>query len=276
MKEKPYSIIVMGVVLFVFLVAFLLFAWLRFEAPFVNRPEQCEQAEVISKRIREYHDGDGMVRDLFVTFKFLNNSTKEFRVDIKGKYYNDIHEGDIGILVYKERKDNETKYSNEEIRYKGRRFVSFEENVEYGKAKIEASRQQDVVVVCIFTATIMSNIILCFVFYKRNIYILVKNSPEQHEKAEVIKKRIKEDNSGDGPTAYYYFITFKFPDDSVKEFNVGIDKRDDYDALRKGFAGILTYKERKNIEEKIKKEEKRYKGRLFINFEKDVPQKSFE
>jgi len=42
-----------------------------------------------------------------------------------------------------------------------------------------------------------------------------------------------------------------------------------YDSIRQGDTGMLTYKERANIDAKIKKDGNRYKGRLFISFEKD-------
>jgi len=148
-------------------------------------------------------------------------------------------------------------------------------------------------------------IIVIVVIFKQNIYILVRNSPEQREQVKVIGKRIKREYHVDTDdmrrTTYTYIgdhiIAFKLADGSVKEFVVDINinpkatraephirtslkgheidscyKREIYESIHVSDTGILTYKERKNIQKKIKREEMRYEGRLFISFEKDSEQ----
>ena len=104
----------------------------------------------------------------------------------------------------------------------------------------------------------------------------VNNSLEQYECVEVIGKRIREHSniSGEGSTTYTYIVAFKFSDGSVKEFDVDTNggngnRREVYDSFYVGDTGILTYKERANIEEHIKTENMRWNGRRFISFEKD-------
>lgn len=99
------------------------------------------------------------------------------------------------------------------------------------------------------------------------------HSLEQQEQAEAVGKRTikrSHDSTGDpgGPTLY--FVTFKFPDGSLKEFEVGrrTSGRKRYEFINEGNTGILTYKEIENIEEKYENEDQ-YEGRRFIRFEID-------
>ena len=88
-------------------------------------------------------------------------------------------------------------------------------------------------------------------------------SPEQHEQAIVVKKRLHNTRDTDGPGSTFYLITFKFFDGSIKELRVGTgkDTRKVYDSFNEGETGILTYKERENAQS--------YEGRQFVSFEKD-------
>ena len=108
--------------------------------------------------------------------------------------------------------------------------------------------------------------------------IRYKNSFEQSEQVEVIGKRIRKytnslsGRSGGSRTYFDYIVAFEFPDGSVKELEVDSNSVRDssiYDAIHEGDTGILIYKEIKNIEQRIKKENMRFDGRLFISFEKD-------
>ena len=107
--------------------------------------------------------------------------------------------------------------------------------------------------------------------------IRYKNSFEQSEQVEVVGKRISIYSSSGSKrnksTTYYtYIVTFKLPDGSVKELEVDSNSVRDssiYDAIHEGDTGILIYKEIKNIEQRIKKENMRFDGRRFISFEKD-------
>ena len=135
------------------------------------------------------------------------------------------------------------------------------------------------------------------IIYKTNIHTLLKDRPEQREQAEVIEKRLVKfvyTIRRHGHHTYSHIdafvVAFKFADGLTKEFSVGrslgyesvsdadtgnlisskLKKNRVYDSLMKGDKGILTYKERDNLEEKFKKMKTRYKGRLFINFEKNM------
>ena len=110
----------------------------------------------------------------------------------------------------------------------------------------------------------------------------LKSSPEQAEQVEVVEKRINKTyigssrGIGESKTAYTFYISFKFSDGSVKEFEVGRDSigrgiirepyNKVYDSLNEGDTGILTYKELKNAENRYYTPSS---YRLFISFEKD-------
>ena len=100
----------------------------------------------------------------------------------------------------------------------------------------------------------------------------IENSLEQYEQAEVIGKRIAIKREGDSPDTYYYIVAFKLPDGSQKELQLGINEpgEENYNAIHEGYAGILTYKERKNIEKRYKYEAIRFMGRQFISFQTDA------
>jgi len=104
-------------------------------------PEQSVQVEIVGKRIREYQSpGTGeapskIYSTYIVAFKFTDGSVKELEVaytsrDPKKKegpcyIYDSLHEGDTGILIYKEIENIEEKCKNEEMRYDYRLFVRF-------------------------------------------------------------------------------------------------------------------------------------------------------
>jgi hypothetical protein len=105
-------------------------------APFIGRPTQVEQAEVVEKRIfQKLISPEGIeaekYNDYIVAFKFSDGSVKELSVG-KGNahsgtgrnVYDSINEGDIGILTYKEIK----AITGDSIGWPGRRFISFEKD----------------------------------------------------------------------------------------------------------------------------------------------------
>jgi len=106
-----------------------------------------------------------------------------------------------------------------------------------------------------------------------NSVLPLETSSEQSEQVEVVAKRIRSRGSGGSGSTYRinytYIVSFKFSDGSAKEFKVGKNSREIYDSIHEGDAGMLTYKERENIEEKIKNEDMRFDGRRFISFKKD-------
>jgi len=98
-------------------------------------------------------------------------------------------------------------------------------------------------------------------------YTLIFKS-EQYAQVEVVGKRVRPTSVRHGKDSY--IVAFKFPDGSVKELEVGIGRRKVYDSIQEGDTGMLTYKERENIEEKIKNEELQFDGRRFISFKRDT------
>ncbi|MCL2488313.1 MAG: DUF2500 domain-containing protein [Oscillospiraceae bacterium] len=119
-------------------------------------------------------------------------------------------------------------------------------------------------------AIILALIIVIIVVSSSSV-IPILTSPEQSEHVEVIGKRVSQATFHRGRSFNFYFISFKFTDSSVKEFKVGdTNNKIVYITLHEGDVGILTYKERENIEEHIKDETLRWDGRRFIGFEKDT------
>ena len=118
-----------------------------------------------------------------------------------------------------------------------------------------------------FLAALTFVALLAFMTLKDETVIV--NRPEQHEQVEVIGKRIKYNRiQGSRRSNKTYIVSFKFPDGSEKELQVGkINRSEIYDSMHKGDTGMLVYKERADIE-KLKKEELQWAGRRFISFEK--------
>ena len=91
----------------------------------VNRqPVQKEHVEIVGKRItdRGYtpSNGSGVRYHRYVTFKFSDGSEKEFNVQ-KAKIYDELQEGDIGTLSYKETNSGDINLGN-------KHFISFEKD----------------------------------------------------------------------------------------------------------------------------------------------------
>jgi hypothetical protein len=73
-------------------------------------------------------------------------------------------------------------------------------------------------------------------------------------------KRWKQRVKAPGISGWYsYFVTFKFPDGTEKEFNV--QNADIYESLEKGDVGIISFKQ--------VGDGTGFMGKRFINFEKD-------
>jgi len=105
-------------------------------------------------------------------------------------------------------------------------------------------------------------------------------TPDQKEKVEIVGTRIEDSSGGEDGSTKSFIAAFKFPDGSVKEFNVrvfsgAVKAKKIYELvnIKEGDVGILTYKERdKNILEKFiepDKESWRLNRRKFVSFEKD-------
>ena len=99
---------------------------------------------------------------------------------------------------------------------------------------------------------------------------LIRTTPECQEHVKVVEKRIETTTVYDAAVEhssvkYYHLATFEFSDGSKKEFNIGVSYNDIYI----GDTGMLTYHEKKDIEDKYREETDRWQGRLIISFEKD-------
>ena len=121
---------------------------------FSGCPEQSGQVEVVGKRINKSSSASGkgtyrLTYEFIVAFAFPDGTIKELEIDshtvrsnsetVECSRYNSIYEGDRGILIYQELKDIEERFEGrEDASYYGRRFISFEKDMEYGGLKIEA------------------------------------------------------------------------------------------------------------------------------------------
>ena len=168
MTEKT-KLIAIIIIILILIVIFLVFNWLGKEGPFINKPEQQERVEVTGKRTKNYRDAEGGPGGTlyFITFKFPDGSVKEFEVGGTGsgkKNYDSLDESDTGILSYIEREDVESKYKDENQYYKGRRFISFEKDPEYGGAKIELPGMSHTAWLIIMIGFFISLAAFCIVF----------------------------------------------------------------------------------------------------------------
>jgi len=237
-----------------------------------KRPEQFEQVEVTGKRIKQDTNiKRGKRLTLYthiVTFKFSDNSEKELKVGFESeRIYNLLQEGETGTLTYKEIENIEQKYENEDDYYKGRLFISFEKDLNYGGGKIEPNFIEigdlKAVLRPFGLLLIIALFMFCFVYFPRR-------GKKHIEFVKVIRKFIKKTKDGD-----VYCVTFKFSDGKMKTKRF-IVRKEIYDAIRINDTGKLIYREiktiRVHIDRPIKKKEinLRHKGRLFISFEKDM------
>jgi len=87
---------------------------------------QKEHVEIVGKRMtdRGYtpRNGSGVRYHRYITFKFPDGSEKEFNVQ-NANIYDDLQEGDTGMLSYKEKKANTINLGN-------KHFISFEKDEE--------------------------------------------------------------------------------------------------------------------------------------------------
>ena len=206
-----------------------------------NMPAWIEQAEVIEKRMAE---GDVDSYNYYITFKFYDGTEWEFAAGRpkNPEYYNAIHIGEKGKLIYRGSRNNG-------------RFESFEKDVDYGGKIIEPYRRGDwlerVQIISLLVAFLLCSLPLIFIFIAASKQIApVENRLEQTAQVKVIGKRRA-------------VFAFEFLDGSVKELH------DPDITIQINDTGILTYKERENIEKNIKKEKAHWRGRQFIRLEKD-------
>jgi len=127
------------------------------------------------------------------------------------------------------------------------------------------------IVICVIVVGVGMPIGIPMIIY----YMQFKNLPKKEEQVKVVRKR-KDSFPIEGLSDHYaYFVTFKFSDNSEKEFFISSGSEEAvpcpsnvYFSIRKNDKGTLVYKERENAT----KNEKRYyyhDERKFISFETD-------
>ena len=137
------TIVVLTVVVCATFYIFLLSPQVRFR----NCPEQSEQVEVVGKRIKKSKTGvrrfggSKLVYSYIVAFKFPDGSVKELGVGSTSKALTDktevsnsagdaLHEGDTGVITYKEIEvSKQRRLENEDLRVGDRLFLSFEKDL---------------------------------------------------------------------------------------------------------------------------------------------------
>ena len=121
-ENKVIAGIVYHIIAFSLAVAVVGFFRRRYERIVLSRPEQREQVTLTGKRIKEYSD---FPDDYLFVFKFPDHSKKEFILSGK-ECYDSFHEGDTGMLIYKEMQNIEDKKESIQCRY--RHLMSFEKD----------------------------------------------------------------------------------------------------------------------------------------------------
>ena len=221
-KSKGFYIFcITGLALIVF---FLI--WILKDVPFGldNQPEQSVPVEVAEKRIdkehglRSRHSFSHTTFAYRISFRFPDGSVKEFEVDRTGEWsysttapyspvYDEINEGETGILTYKELKNNKQKYS-EKAQYLGRKFICFEKDAEYGGTKVEMFKRptvkwQDLLIICfVFGPWIIALPFILrddkkYEFYLTHSNKQIKRMNREKTRQEIIerKKRRKEETT---------------------------------------------------------------------------------
>lgn len=138
------------------------------------------------------------------------------------------------------------------------------------KKRLKQRKQNSIIAIIVLSLIFVAattTLIVAFVEWHndKELKAEFKNRQEQTVQAEVASKRIIKDSFYGKHSyidIYIYVISFKFPDDSIKELQVDRQsyrwppKNDpdsvQYDSLTVGDIGILTYKEIENIEERVK------------------------
>jgi len=221
-----------------------------------NNPAQVEQVEVAGKRTTQYTStgkrGSKTITNYYVTFKFSDGSAEEFEAGRPNvsKYYDAMNEGDTGQLTYKV-----------SARYPGGRLVSFEKDTGEGVLRIEPYRRGDtgekVQIIFSAGAILLGLLLILWILAVAPDMDALKKRPKQTARVEVVGKRRA-------------IFAFRFPDGSIKELV------DPHASIKINDTGMLIYKEREDIEQHIKKEKVRFRGRLFIGFKKDTKLERFK
>ncbi|MDR1628987.1 MAG: hypothetical protein LBS36_02065 [Oscillospiraceae bacterium] len=166
----------------------------------------------------------------------------------------------------------EETMNDEDTRWDSRVLISFEEDAAADAENSDSLMSAvtdwlEILLLLLAFASIIAALVF-LLSYNRVHIKPVMNSPEQHAQVKVAGKRIQEDRSDNGVDEC--IVAFKFPDNSIKELKVGqIYSTKRYDAIRVGDTGMLYYKERADLENKIKNEDRHYNGRHFVCFVKD-------
>ena len=218
-----------------------------------NRQEQVERVEIVEKRIAKVWFEGGDYEHYYVSFKFPNGTIEEFLVGMPNisSYYDHMRKGDTGKLTYKINSDNSHGP-----------MVSFEKDPEYdyGAAILEpfrgANKNDRITAIIISVSALLFGLFfIAILIVAPDIPTLVKDRPKQSARVKVLEKRKS-------------IFEFRLDNGSIKEIH--IPNPPDCDTIQINDTGVLTYKEVAEIEKKIKKVSWRWRGRLFISFEKDL------
>jgi|GEM_PF-2734832 len=224
----------MGILLAVFVVD---------EKEFETLPEQTAQVEVVEKAT------SSSSRRKRIHFKFEDGSEKYFKVD--DSIYRNTQIGDTGVLVYKETQRSKN--------IDGRLFISFENNAErsYIPPLISSWQKVFIFALCFF--------IPFFVFhgmpYFGNRKWLVRQFSNLKKRfcligapisqsavsvfakstEDIVIRSLKKRRGFVKKPRRYFYVSFVFPDNSKKKFEVDIYQ---YQSIFENGIGILTYKEK--------------------------------
>ncbi len=170
-----------------------------------KRPEQAVKAEITEKRIESIYSSvrrHAQSRTFYrylIFFKFSDGSVKEFEVDTYWIYgssetapyspvYDELKEGDTGVLTYKELENIEQKYIEDQ--YRGRKFISFEKDAKHGGTKVvwsDRTIKKNIIFICIRFGPYLIVIVIGFWCYKDR---QISNRQKKRKNKEKIRKQV--------------------------------------------------------------------------------------
>lgn len=199
---------------FIYLCALGMLIWIFFISEIIKiapiglnqRPEQAVKAEITEKRIeRIYISGRRNVQSrtsyrYLIFFKFSDGSVKEFEVDTYWVYgssktapyspvYDELKEGDTGVLTYKELENIEQKYIEDQ--YRGRKFISFEKDAKHGGTKVvwrDRTIKKDIIFICITFGPYLIVIVILLVWHHKDKQL--SNRQKKRKNKEKIRKQV--------------------------------------------------------------------------------------
>ena len=217
-KSKILTIILTNIAI----IAILVLCLNIFYFPSMNAPEQEAHVEIAGKRI--YENNEGYIT-FFISFKFYDGSIREIDEgrdgvsdNKRGIIYNSIHEGETGILTYKE----------------NGRFISFNKDLKYGGEKIESYQipENRAVVLLIGITSIALILFTIFVIFVSETLYQIKVQATLLEKGKYNVE--SEENS-----YTLKYATFKLADET--RIKLIVPRKKVHNSLHKNESGMLTY-----------------------------------